>query len=109
MEPVGEPQGAGRRTPGALVPHWAAKSTRGRALSSGPTQKVEREGQGAAETPLSCGEDQRKLAEGDSSLLSGHPALIRTKPGRCGKVSNWNGAGPWGAFLGETPPHRKIP
>ena len=51
----------------------------------------------------------RKLAEADSSPPSGHAALIRTKQGRCGKVSNWNGAGPWGAFLEETPPRRKIP
>ena len=36
---------------------------------------MEKEGQAATETPLSCGEDQKKLAEGDSSLPSGHAAL----------------------------------
>ena len=49
--------------------------------------------------PQAAEKIQRKLEEGDSSPPSGHAALIRTKQGYCGKVSNWNGAGPCGSFL----------
>ena len=59
--------------------------------------------------PSAVVKTRRKLAEGDSSPPSGHAALFRTKGGRCGKVSNWNGAEAWGTFLRETPPHGEIP
>ena len=101
MEAVGEPHSAGRRTPGALVPQLGCKLYPRARSEPGPQPRRWR-GRGRLQQkhPSAVVKTRRKLAEGDSSLPSGHAALIKTKQGSCGKVSNWNGAGPWGAFLG---------
>ena len=95
MEAVGEPHSAGRRTPGALVPQLGCKLyPRARSEPGPPPTRWRGRGRLQQKRPSAVVKTWRKLAEGDSSPPSGHVALIRTKQGLCGKVSNWNGAGP---------------
>ena len=101
MEAVGELHSTGHGTPGALVPALGCKLyQRARSEPRPPPRRGKGRLQQKRPSAVVKTRRRRKLAEGDSSPPSGHAALIRTKQGRCGKVSNWNGAGPWGAFLG---------
>ena len=109
IEEVREPQGAGHRTPGAHGLALGCKLYQRARSETGSPPRRRRRGRLQQKRPSAGVKTQRKLAKGDSSPPSGHAALIRTKQGRCGKVFNWNGAGPWRVFLGETPPHREIP
>ena len=88
----GEPLAANSREVPALSPGTHSEGGAGRLRPRPPLL--------LSSCPCTAEETLRKLAEGDSSPPSGHAALIRIKQGRCGKVSNWNGTGPCGAFLG---------
>ena len=110
MEAVGEQQGAGLRTSCALLPSLGCKVyQRARSELVSPPRRWRGRGRLQQKRPsavVMTGESwQKEIAACPPGTL---PSLIRTKQESCGKVSNWNGAGPWVAFLEETPPHREI-
>ena len=90
-----EPHSVGRRTPGPHGPALGCKLYQRMCSEPGPPpRRWGGRGRLQQKRPLAVVKTRRKLAEGDSSPPSGNAALIRTKQGCCGKVSNWNGAGP---------------
>ena len=80
MEPVRGTAYTRCLTEATTFGHRAANATKGRALSPGPHPE---DGEGGAgcirNVPSAVMKTQRKLAQGDSSLRSGHSALIKTK------------------------------